>query len=148
MSPERSAKIFSWKQTDSVDVAMLDRQHQELFKTVQELYDALARADGLAVAEYVFGRLIDYSANHFEAEEALMEKDRYPGFKAHQAEHQAFTTKLLAFQKDFHAGNKGVVAALLPYLQGWIKHHVQYADHQYGEFLKTQRAGRAHGAGT
>ena len=68
------SQIFRWKQTDSVDVELLDRQHQELFETAQELYDALKRADGLAVAEHVFSRLIDYSTNHFADEEALMQK--------------------------------------------------------------------------
>jgi hemerythrin len=140
-------KLFLWKQTDSVDGDLLDRQHQELFQTVQELYDALKRADGLAVAEHVFSRLIDYSTNHFAAEEALMQKQQYPAFASHRAEHQAFTRKLLSFQKSFQAGNGSVVSDLLPYLQAWIKNHVQNADHQYGEFLKANDARRGQAAG-
>jgi len=141
------SKLFSWKPTDSVDGALLDQQHQALFATVERLYDALRQANGLAVAGEVFSRLLDYSLNHFAAEEALMEKQRYPRLKSHREEHRAFTSELRKFQKDFQAGNKNVVALLLPYLQNWIKVHVQGADHQYGEFLKVQAASRAQAQG-
>jgi len=140
------SQIFCWKQTDSVDGDLIDRQHQALFATAQDLLDALSRADGLAVAEDVFSRLVDYSANHFAAEEKLMEKLHYTGLKTHRAEHRAFTDKLLAFKKDFKAGNGSVVSMMLPYLQHWIKEHVQGADHRLGEFMKMQDERRT-GAG-
>ena len=41
------ARIFSWKQTDSVNAELLDRHHQALFNVVRELYDALSRAAAL-----------------------------------------------------------------------------------------------------
>jgi hemerythrin len=129
-------KIFSWKPSDSVDVALLDRQHQALFEIAQQLYDALSRADGIAVAEDVFNRLMEYSANHFAAEERLMEKHEYPSLKTHRAEHRAFSNKLTEFKKNFKAGNASVLSDMLPYLQSWIKDHVQRSDHQYSEFLK------------
>jgi hemerythrin-like metal-binding protein len=141
-------RLFSWKLTDSVDVELLDRQHQALFATVQELYDALARADGVAVAEDVFSRLVDYSSNHFAAEEALMKQHNYPRFKTHQFDHRNFSQQLLNFENDFRAGNQSVVATLLPYLQQWIKNHVQGADHQFGEFMKSQTKAKSGAAGT
>lgn len=131
-------KLFAWKETDSVDVDLLDRQHQALFEVAQELYDALSRAEGMEVAEDVFSRLMDYSTNHFQAEENLMETQQYPRLKTHRAEHRAFADELRNFKKAFQAGNKNVVVNLLPYLQQWIKDHVQGADHQYGEFLKAR----------
>jgi hemerythrin len=129
-------KIFSWKPSDSVDIALLDQQHQALFEVTQQLYDALSRADGLSVAEEVFSRLVEYSANHFATEERLMEKHNYPSLKTHRLEHRVFTNKLMVFKKDFRAGNNGVPSSMLPYLQSWIKDHVQRADRQYAEFLK------------
>ena len=138
MQAAATKKIFSWKPTDSVDIALLDRQHQALFEIAQQLFDALSRADGLSVAEEVFTRLMDYSANHFAAEERLMEKHDYPSLKTHRAEHRAFTSKLTDFKKDFKAGNASVLSIMLPYLQSWIKDHVQRSDHQYSEFLKAR----------
>jgi hemerythrin len=134
-------KIFRWKPTDAVNVALLDRQHQALFETAQELYDALSRGDGMAVAEDIFAKLMDYSSNHFAAEEALMEKHRFPGIRAHQEDHRAFITQLMIFKDAFNEGSGSALANMLPYLQYWIKHHVQGADRQYSEFLKKQRIG-------
>lgn len=131
------ARIFSWKQTDSVDAELLDRQHQALFKVVRELYDALSRAAGLEVAEDVFSRLVDYSLNHFQTEESLMEKQQ-PPFKTHRVKHRDFTSELRTVRKDFQLGNKGVLVNLLLYLQQWIKNHTQGADHEHAKFLKAR----------
>ena len=129
-------KIFSWKPSDNVDIALLDQQHRALYAIAQELYDALSRADGVSVAEDVFTRLMEYSANHFAAEERMMEKHDFPHLKTHRLEHRAFATRLMAFKKNFKAGNASVLSDLLPYLQCWIKDHVQRSDHQYSEYLK------------
>src|SRR5690242_9857760 len=118
------SRIFRWKPNDSVDLGMIDQQHKELLETAEELHQALSRADGLAVAENIFTRLIDYVSNHFSAEEKLMEQYRYHQIKPHQAEHREFESKLLAFQQEFHGGRQSLVTTLLPYLQNWIKGHV------------------------
>jgi hemerythrin len=61
---------------------------------------------------------MEYSPNHFAAEEKLMEQHHYPHphprLRPHRAEHQQFTSKLLAFKEDFQKGKQGVVTALLP----------------------------------
>lgn len=129
-------KLFSWKQNDSLGVVVLDRQHQELFDTAQQLYDALTRADGVGVAEDIFSRLMDYSSHHFADEEVLMQQHHYPRLKSHQAEHRSFSYELMNFRKEFRAGNQSVVSSLLPYLQHWIKNHTQGADLHFAEFMK------------
>lgn len=130
------SKLFAWKQSDSFGVVVLDRQHQELFDTAQQLYDALTRADGVGVAEDIFSRLMDYSSNHFADEEALMKQHHYPRLRTHQAEHRAFTDELLGFRREFRAGNDSVPSNLLPYLQQWIRSHTEGADRHFAEFMK------------
>ena|SRR2546426_10005519 len=141
------SRIFRWNPTDSVDLGLIDCQHKELLETAEELHEALSRADGLAVAEHVFIRLIDYMSNHFAAEEKLMEQYHYPQLKSHRAEHNEFASKLLAFQHDFKAGKQSVVTTMLPYLQDWIKNHVHGSDHHFGDFIKVNTKANTQAAG-
>ena len=60
---------FEWKDSYSVKVGALDNQHKKLFATAEELHKAMLSGHGSDKAGEVFGRLIDYTVNHFAAEE-------------------------------------------------------------------------------
>ncbi len=126
---------FEWTETYAVQVANFDRQHRTLFRTVNELHEALRAGRGKDVVGKVLQRLIDYTASHFAEEEAAMEKNGYPEFGAHKAQHTALVAQVLKFQKDFQAGNLGVGATLMPFLQKWLSDHIMQTDKKYGPFL-------------
>lgn len=48
-----SSSAFAWKEMYSVQVAALDRQHQELFRMISELNDALSTGQGGALSRPV-----------------------------------------------------------------------------------------------
>jgi len=126
---------FEWTEAYAVQVANFDRQHRTLFRTVNELHDALHAGRGKDVVGKVLQRLIDYTASHFAEEEAAMEKNGYPEFGAHRAQHKALVAQVLKFQKDFQAGDLGVGATLMPFLQKWLSDHILQTDKKYGPFL-------------
>jgi len=113
----------------------MDNQHKKLFELVSELHGAMGEGHGKDVVDNVLHKLIDYTVNHFSAEEKLMEKYKYPGLLAHRAEHKALTDKVLAFKKDFEAGTGSVTPQLMMFLQQWLRNHIQTVDQRYGEFL-------------
>ena len=126
---------FEWTEIYAVKVAGFDRQHRTLFRTVNELHEALRAGHGKDVVGKVLQRLIDYTASHFADEEAAMEKNGYPEFGSHKAEHKALVEQVLKFQKDFQAGKPGVTTSLLPFLQKWLSNHIMQTDKKYGPFL-------------
>jgi len=126
---------FEWTEAYGVQVANFDRQHRTLFRTVNELHEALHAGRGKDVVGKVLQRLIDYTASHFAEEEAALEKSGYPEFAAHKAQHTALVAQVLKFQKDFQAGSLGVGATLLPFLQKWLSDHIMQTDKKYGPFL-------------
>ena len=126
---------FEWTEAYAVQVENFDRQHRTLFRTVNELHEALRAGRGKDVVGKVLQRLIDYTASHFAEEEAAMEKNSYPEFGAHKAQHTALVAQVLKFQKDFQAGNLGVGAQLMPFLQKWLSVHIMETDKKYGPFL-------------
>ena len=130
-----STGAFQWKESYSVKVEAMDAQHKKLFDLVNELHRAMGTGHGKDIAGDVLKRLVDYTVNHFSAEEKLMEKHNYPGLTAHRAEHKALTEKVIAIKKEFEAGATNVTPQLLTFLQQWLKNHIQTVDQRYSDFL-------------
>jgi len=129
------SKLFSWTEKYEVKVAKLDHEHQTLFKTVNELDEALAAGKGRDVVAGVLKKLIDYTATHFQDEEAIMAKHSFPGLAAHRVEHQKLVEEVLKFQADYSAGKHDVAITLMPFLQNWLKNHILHTDKKYSQFL-------------
>jgi hemerythrin-like metal-binding protein len=128
---------FQWQDSYSVKVLAMDNQHKKLFDLVNELHGAMCSGHGKDVAGGILRRLIDYTVQHFSAEEMLMETYKFPGLAAHRAEHKALTCKVLEFKKEFDAGTCDIIR-LARFLRYWLKDHIQNVDQRYGDFLNRQ----------
>ncbi len=129
---------FQWTAKYSVKVDDMDVQHKRLFEIIHELYSAMREGHGKEVVGEVLRRLIDYTVQHFTAEEKLMEQNGYSQLVAHRIEHRALTDKVVAFKKDFDAGSAAVSLELMTFLQDWLTHHIQTTDQKYGDFLNSK----------
>ncbi len=132
------SQAFAWSEMYSVHIEALDRQHQTLFSTINELNDALSEGRGGTVVDDVLGRLVEYTATHFAAEEGLMRKYGFPGLGEHRQKHEELTRKVQDFVKEHKAGKVGVPAELMLFLQGWLRDHILGTDHEYGPFLNAK----------
>ena len=126
---------FQWKDTYTVKVGAMDNQHKKLFDLVNELEGAMHSGHSRDVMGRVLERLIDYTAQHFTAEEKLMEKHKYPGLPTHRGEHRVLTEKVIGFKKEFDAGNTSIAPQLLTFLQSWLTNHLQTIDQRYSDFM-------------
>jgi len=130
-----SIPVFRWTEMYSVNVEALDRQHQGLFDTLNELNTALAEGHGASAMNDVLNKLVDYTKTHFSSEEMLMERYNFPGLATHRVEHEAFVRNVGKYLDDFHKGKTGVPVALLLFLQSWLKEHILKTDKAYGSYL-------------
>jgi len=131
-------RTFCWTERYSVNIAVLDRQHQALFDTVNELKDALTSGLGSGVVEEVLKKLSDYALNHFAAEELLMTEHGFPGLETHRAEHERFARNVEKFLEDYKAGKTGVPVALMLFLQSWLQEHLLKTDKAYSAYLNAR----------
>jgi hemerythrin len=129
---------FQWNDSYSVKAKAMDDQHKRLFEIIDELYTAMRAGHGEDIAGEVLGRLINYTVEHFAAEEKLMEKNGYTDLAAHRAEHKALTDKVKAFKKDFDSGSRVLTLELMTFLQDWLTNHIQSIDKKYGTFLSAK----------
>jgi hemerythrin-like metal-binding protein len=136
---------IEWTPNLAVGYAPVDRQHQELFKRVDTLVNAMQSGQGKDAVDKTLAFLETYVVEHFSMEQNLMQANRYPQAAAHTAQHQAFleTFKNLktAYQTD------GISASLSIKLQqavcGWLRDHIAKTDKALGAFLTANPAAKS-----
>lgn len=134
---------LQWTQSLSVGVQEIDSQHQELFRRVNRLLDAMRTGKGKDEISPLTKFLEDYVVTHFGAEEALMDKHGYPKRAAHKASHSGFVRDFRNIKAKIEAG--GVTAATTIELQRWISDwllsHISKVDKELGDFIREREAG-------
>jgi hemerythrin-like metal-binding protein len=130
-----TAPVLHWSEIYSVNIAALDRQHQFLFDTINELQDGLVVGHGTEIMHGVLQKLIQYATTHFEAEESLMAQYDFPDLATHRVEHEAFVRNIAKYTEDFRVSKTDVPASLLLFLQSWLKAHILKSDKAYSRFL-------------
>jgi hemerythrin len=123
----------------SVGVPQIDAQHQELFRRVDQLLQAMIAKDRTEAGRLI-GFLREYAIVHFGAEEILMRERRFPGYEAHKAEHDAFAAELEGLAAIHQ--REGPTAALILHLERrvceWLRGHVYFTDVALGRFVLGQ----------
>lgn len=130
--------MFEWDQRYSVAIAEIDRQHQQLFQLLNELYDAMQTGHGNEVIAKVLDRLLDYTAYHFEQEEKLFALYHYPDEAAHRAEHAQLTQQARSLVARMKRGEGDVIVPTLKFLCDWLARHILGSDKRYAPFLTAQ----------
>ena len=100
------ADLLVWDSSCRVGVEEFDEAHQHLFAIGNNLIRAVLEGHALEVIRPVIDELIDYTEQHFRAEEALMRRADYPGYEAHRAEHRA------ALQEPLHRRRSEALGSL------------------------------------
>jgi hemerythrin len=132
---------IQWTPDLSVNVPEIDRQHQELFRRVDLLVEAMRLGRGKAEVGGVLAFLRGYVVEHFALEERTMEKKGYPELEAHRAEHRTFLQSIERLEVE-HAANGATTALVLAVNQsvvGWLRAHVSRSDRSLGAFLSSRR---------
>jgi len=131
-------EVLSWKPEYSVHIAELDRQHQRLFRIIQELHRSITAGNGHSVIETAIARVVNYTIEHFATEENLMDECGYPGTAAHRLEHNVLTLEIGKLQKEHEAGDANAAAKLLDFLQQWQVAHILKTDMEYAAFMSAK----------
>jgi len=131
--------LLSWSDKFSVEVQSIDKQHQKLFAMLNELHDAMRAGKGRQLVPAILERLVDYTHEHFAAEEALMKQAKYPDFASHKAEHEKLKNEVAKMLKDAeHDGDWSTLSLpLLDFLRNWLQSHIVNRDKHYTAHLRT-----------
>jgi hemerythrin-like metal-binding protein len=130
-----ATKLVHWSTEFSVEVSSLDDQHRVLFDLINRLHEAMLDGNGEQAAPSILKRLLDYTRDHFSAEEALMVRTNYPDFSDHKAVHEKLTAELVVMCGEFERGETHLSTKLLGFLRNWLRVHILHMDKQYAKHM-------------
>ena len=128
--------LFSWNDELNVGNAFIDSDHIKLVKLVNDFHDAMEQGRGNEVIGKVLNNLVIYTKEHFNREEAEMQRIKYPRFLAHKQEHDKLIKEVGELQASFVSGKAMLSIKVSKFLRDWLVTHIQQTDKQLALALK------------
>jgi methyl-accepting chemotaxis protein/hemerythrin len=122
---------IAWKAEFSVGDPSLDAQHRQIIELIDELHVATQRGVAYQAIRPFLDQLVQYTVNHFQAEEKLLAARQYPDLIPHQTLHEKMRQRTIALRD-----NAGLVTGrdLLVFLKEWWCNHIQEQDKKYAPY--------------
>jgi hemerythrin-like metal-binding protein len=122
-----------WKEEYRLGVEMIDSQHQQLFKMVDNLLlviDDCKHKDYKKECADAVNFLYDYTVKHFKFEEGYQASIGYKDIEAHKLQHKRFIITVENFAKKMSDTDYDmkVVKAFSGSLVAWLNYHVGETD--------------------
>jgi hemerythrin len=112
----------------------MDREHALELQIVRSIQGALASGERSEIPQ-LLERLEDFTNAHFLAEQLLMRLHSYPGFAAHQQEHDQLMEELRHLSRQLLAEDAADSMGQAEKLERWLITHIQSEDQALAEFL-------------
>ncbi|WP_080696871.1 bacteriohemerythrin [Clostridium beijerinckii] len=131
----------NWDAVLSTGVDNIDRQHQELFKLINNLVNAMNEEKSKIEIIEALSSLEEHAIHHINEEEAIQKQNNYPGFDIHQMQHEEFKECLRDIRSFLET--REVSTLFIIHMQQkifkWCREHMLNADRDLGEFLINSR---------
>ena len=118
--------------------ALIDSQHKELIKAVNDLYSACSAGKGREEVLKTVDFLEKYTAKHFSQEEELQVKYNYPDYVNHKRLHETFKKTVHDFNQKINAD--GVTISLFAEINhqigDWLFSHIKGQDKKVAAHIK------------
>ncbi|MBI5485312.1 MAG: hemerythrin family protein [Deltaproteobacteria bacterium] len=130
---------IQWRDSLSVGVEVIDKQHKELLMRFDRLLNACEEGQGTAELKKLLAFLEEYVQTHFRYEEALQQLRRYPGYEEHRAQHASFVARIreLREKTDKEGFSTHHVLETNNMLLKWLLNHISKVDTKLGEFINS-----------
>jgi hemerythrin-like metal-binding protein len=131
-----SEDFVVWDDAYSVNFEPIDKQHKELVKMINDLFDNCKK--GAVTADKAFLQTIkkaaDYAKNHFSDEDKYMVQAGFPKLTEHRKQHDDFVETVFKSINEFEAGKTAPIE-LAQFLKKWLLNHIAISDKQYVPYL-------------
>lgn len=131
--------FIEWEKRFDTEIETVDNQHKKLVAIINRLHEALVQLKTEEVLAGVLTELVEYTEYHFNTEEELFEKHKYPETVAHKVKHRRFIIDITKFKNDYRAGNKSISLKLTAFLKDWLLNHIARNDKAFADFIKNKK---------
>ncbi|MDR0919217.1 MAG: hemerythrin family protein [Oscillospiraceae bacterium] len=121
--------------------AMIDSQHKELIKAINDLMVACSEGKGRAALDPTINFLKDYTAKHFGDEEQLQLKANYPDYANHKKLHDGFKAVVadLGNKLQREGATIVLVGQVNSNIGGWLLNHIKKEDVKVAKHIASQK---------
>jgi hemerythrin len=132
--------LLEWSEDYSIGIDEIDEQHKKFFAMVHQLYQDCLTCKGERVVPETLQFLKDYAVEHFQAEEAFMEKHEYPGLEGHSRLHAEFLDNYSELTDDFKTfgTSQELADRTAEMVQNWLVRHIAQVDTEYAKHVKNR----------
>ncbi len=128
---------LEWDSSLTIGVSNIDEQHKELFDRLNQLLIAMKEGKGKDEVMRILDFLEEYVYKHFNDEEDIQRKYKYPEYDIQCNQHEEFKKELQKLREVFKI--QGTSALLALNIQRnmitWCKNHIMILDKDLGKFL-------------
>jgi methyl-accepting chemotaxis protein len=139
-SDQDRTRVITWDNAWITGSPAIDKHHREFLDGINELFTHLMNGEGRAAAPRIAGLVSTTIEPHFNEEEELMRRRRYPGLAAHQAAHKTFLTRFQTFSRALDAGESFDAGEFFDFVSTWFKQHMIELDGPMAKFLQAREA--------
>ncbi|WLT30409.1 diguanylate cyclase [Geothrix sp. PMB-07] len=133
---DRSLLEVIWEETYESGHALIDRQHQRLFRLASALMAVLTENRPLPEVALRLETLLAHTAQHFHDEEALLREARYSDLPEHAAIHAALMSRARKLQAEVQAGHLDFGRLVAFLALDLVKGHILSEDRNYFGHLR------------
>lgn len=125
--------LMTWEDKYVTNVSAADEQHQEIFRLVNALDEAVDQ--GKEAIEEALNALVPYVVDHFATEEKYMQETAFPDYEAHKKMHDDLVATVSDLVEKFKAGEAEITHDTTAFVRDWLYNHIPNTDKQYGPYL-------------
>ncbi len=131
---------YMWTKDLETGNAMIDTQHKELIRAINDLLQACSAGKGRAEIEKTTKFLFDYTNKHFGDEERLQMQYGCPDMVNHKRYHEEF--KRTVRDLTDHLNKEGPTVALVGKVNnsiaGWLINHIKVQDVKVAAHIRSK----------
>lgn len=138
MTTSTPIQPFTWDDSLSTGVPMIDAHHKELIVAVNDLGQAIEHNQGASTIKKLFVFLKFYAEWHFEHEEACAARHKCAIADVNQKAHATFIATFGNLHDRYKASDASEVVALEIYQQlaDWLVSHILKIDTNIGRCIR------------
>jgi len=130
---------YKWDTTLETGNIIIDEQHKSLIEAINNLLEACSQGKGRVEVEKTMDFLSDYVVKHFNDEEKLQLKSRYPEYKAHKQIHEDFKKDVGNIREEYKKSGATImlVAKVNSSIGGWLINHIKTMDKRVAQHINS-----------
>ena len=131
---------YIWSPALETGYGKIDEQHMQLFDALNKIADAFEQGKGAAEIFKTIDFLAEYTVMHFQTEEELMKKYKYPEYTVHKNYHDDFRTTVREFTAEIRSKgpNEELIVAVTTTVGDWLSSHIRVDDVKMAAFLESK----------